>query len=162
MRLVMPPDGWRGWWPAKADGPPLRSTVRHGSRVASWNTWPIWSVVVSTRPELSGCRPEAIRSSVDLTARCAPGCCTAGSRLLVAEPIAEWLVAELAGRTTAMRVGRAIRSGTIWIDAYHHVSAEREIGGLGQSGLGRQQGVEGLLELTETRHLTLDHAPTLL
>ena len=61
----------------------------------------------------------------------------------------------------AWRVGRAIRSGTIWINTYHHFYAEMEVGGFGQSGLGRQQGVEGLLEFTETKHLNFDHAPTL-
>lgn len=61
----------------------------------------------------------------------------------------------------AWRVGRAVRSGTIWINTYHHFYAEAEVGGFGHSGIGRQQGVEGLLEFTETKHLNFDHAATL-
>ena len=56
----------------------------------------------------------------------------------------------------AWRVGRAIRSGTVWINTYHHFYPETEVGGFRQSGLGRQQGLEGLYEFTETKHLNFD------
>jgi betaine-aldehyde dehydrogenase len=61
----------------------------------------------------------------------------------------------------AWRVGRAVRSGTVWINTYHHFYPEAEVGGFRSSGLGRQQGVDGLLEFTETKHLNFDSAPTL-
>jgi betaine-aldehyde dehydrogenase len=61
----------------------------------------------------------------------------------------------------AWRVGRAVRSGTIWVNTYHHFYAEAEVGGFRRSGLGRQQGVEGILEFTETKHLNFDTKPTL-
>ena len=38
---------------------------------------------------------------------------------------------------------------------------EAEVGGFRGSGLGRQQGVNGLLEFTETKHLNFDSAATL-
>jgi betaine-aldehyde dehydrogenase len=56
----------------------------------------------------------------------------------------------------AWRMGRAIEAGTIWINTYHHFYAEMEVGGFKRSGVGRQQGMEGLLEFTETKHLNFD------
>jgi acyl-CoA reductase-like NAD-dependent aldehyde dehydrogenase len=63
--------------------------------------------------------------------------------------------------TRAWRVGRAIEAGTVWINTYHHFYPEAEVGGFKESGLGRQQGVDGLLEFTETKHLNFDGRPTL-
>lgn len=59
------------------------------------------------------------------------------------------------------RMGRAIESGTIWINTYHHFYGETEVGGFKRSGIGRQQGIEGLLEFTETKHLNFDSNPSL-
>jgi betaine-aldehyde dehydrogenase len=56
----------------------------------------------------------------------------------------------------AWRVGRAIRAGTIWVNTYHHFYDEVEVGGFKRSGIGRQQGLEGLYEFTETKHLNFD------
>ena len=61
----------------------------------------------------------------------------------------------------AWRVGRAIRAGTIWINTYHHFYDEAEVGGFKRSGIGRQQGIEGLHEFTETKHLNFDGKPSL-
>ena len=61
----------------------------------------------------------------------------------------------------AWRVGRAIRAGTIWINTYHHFYDEAEVGGFKRSGIGRQQGLEGLYEFTETKHLNFDGTNTL-
>jgi hypothetical protein len=43
----------------------LRSTVRHGSRVASWKTYPSCPAATSTAPELASSNPAASRSRVD-------------------------------------------------------------------------------------------------
>ncbi len=59
------------------------------------------------------------------------------------------------------RVGRAIRAGTIWINTYHHFYDELEVGGYKRSGIARQQGLEGLYEFTETKHLNFDGKATL-
>jgi betaine-aldehyde dehydrogenase len=61
----------------------------------------------------------------------------------------------------AWRVGRSVRAGTIWINTYHHFYDEAEVGGFKRSGIGRQQGLEGLYEFTETKHLNFDGNPTL-
>jgi acyl-CoA reductase-like NAD-dependent aldehyde dehydrogenase len=56
----------------------------------------------------------------------------------------------------AMRVSRAIRSGTVWLNAHLKLLAEAETGGYGQSGLGRLHGVEGLNDFLETKHIYLE------
>jgi betaine-aldehyde dehydrogenase len=61
----------------------------------------------------------------------------------------------------AWRIGRALDAGTVWINTYHHFYSEVEVGGFKRSGIGRQQGVEGLFEFTETKHLNFDGSATL-
>jgi betaine-aldehyde dehydrogenase len=61
----------------------------------------------------------------------------------------------------AWRVGHALRAGTIWINTYHHFYDEAEVGGYKRSGIGRQQGLEGLHEFTQTKHLNFDRNATL-
>ena len=61
----------------------------------------------------------------------------------------------------AWRVGRAIQAGTVWINTYHHFYDEAEVGGYKRSGIGRHQGLEGLHEFTETKHLNFDGKSTL-
>jgi len=53
----------------------------------------------------------------------------------------------------AIRLARKIRAGTVWINAYGKTFAEAEYGGYKQSGIGRERGVEGLLEFTQTKHV---------
>lgn len=61
----------------------------------------------------------------------------------------------------ALRIVRRLRAGTIWVNTYHHFYAEAEDGGFKRSGVGRQQGIEGLYAYTETKHVNFDTAPTL-
>jgi betaine-aldehyde dehydrogenase len=56
----------------------------------------------------------------------------------------------------AMRVSRAIRAGTVWLNSHLRLFAEGETGGYGQSGLGRLHGVEGLNDFLETKHVYLE------
>ncbi|MGY6703179.1 aldehyde dehydrogenase family protein [Roseinatronobacter sp.] len=56
----------------------------------------------------------------------------------------------------AMRVSRAIRAGTVWLNCHSRLFAEGETGGYGQSGLGRLHGVEGLNDFLETKHIYLE------
>lgn len=56
----------------------------------------------------------------------------------------------------AMRVSRAIRAGTVWINSHLRLFAEAETGGYGQSGLGRLHGIEGLHDFLETKHVYLE------
>ncbi len=56
----------------------------------------------------------------------------------------------------AMRASRAIRAGTVWLNAHTRLFAEGETGGYGQSGLGRLHGPEGLADFLETKHIYLE------
>jgi acyl-CoA reductase-like NAD-dependent aldehyde dehydrogenase len=49
-------------------------------------------------------------------------------------------------------VASSILSGTVWINEYHLLSAAAPRGGFKNSGIGRELGLEGVLEMTETRH----------
>ena len=52
---------------------------------------------------------------------------------------------------TAHRVARQLRVGTVWINAYRVVAPNVPFGGFRHSGLGRENGLEAVLEYTETR-----------
>lgn len=56
----------------------------------------------------------------------------------------------------AMRVSRAIRAGTVWLNSHLRLFAEGETGGYGRSGLARLHGLEGLNDFLETKHVYLE------
>jgi betaine-aldehyde dehydrogenase len=56
----------------------------------------------------------------------------------------------------AFRVSRRIRAGTVWVNAYGRTSAETEYGGYKQSGIGRERGLDGLFEFTQSKHIYFD------
>jgi betaine-aldehyde dehydrogenase len=55
-----------------------------------------------------------------------------------------------------LRVSRAIRAGTVWVNSHTRLFAEGETGGYGQSGLGRLHGIEGLNDFLETKHVYIE------
>ncbi len=59
-----------------------------------------------------------------------------------------------------MRVSRAIRAGTVWLNCHSRLFAEGETGGYRQSGLGRLHGIEGLNDFLETKHVYLEAGTT--
>jgi acyl-CoA reductase-like NAD-dependent aldehyde dehydrogenase len=56
----------------------------------------------------------------------------------------------------AKQIGSQIEAGTVWINDYHLLSAAAPRGGFKKSGIGRELGLEGILEYTQTRHLFLN------
>ena len=56
----------------------------------------------------------------------------------------------------ALRMARAIRAGTVWINSHLRLFAEGETGGYGKSGLGRLHGPEGLHDFLETKHIYVE------
>ncbi|MCP3426431.1 aldehyde dehydrogenase family protein [Rothia sp. AR01] len=62
-----------------------------------------------------------------------------------------------AGR--AERVASRLRHGTIWINDFHPYLPQAEWGGMKQSGTGRELGLDGLAEYTETKHIYHNTAP---
>ena len=56
----------------------------------------------------------------------------------------------------AMRVSRAIRTGTVWLNCHNRHMAEAETGGYRESGMGRLHGPEALHDFLETKHIYLE------
>ena len=56
----------------------------------------------------------------------------------------------------AFRVGKKIRSGTVWVNCHSKLTPESETGGYKQSGIGRLHGVEGLNDFMETKNIFID------
>lgn len=52
-----------------------------------------------------------------------------------------------------MRMARALRNGTVWINDHNRMFAEAETGGYRRSGIGRLHGYEGLADFLETKHI---------
>jgi len=61
-----------------------------------------------------------------------------------------------ADKDRAMRVARELRAGTVWINEWHLLSEKAPFGGYKQSGVGREFGMDGLKEYTETKHVHID------
>jgi acyl-CoA reductase-like NAD-dependent aldehyde dehydrogenase len=60
----------------------------------------------------------------------------------------------------AMVVAKQMRTGTVWINEYHLLSVAAPFGGYKQSGIGREFGLEGILEYTEVKHVHVDQTAT--
>lgn len=60
----------------------------------------------------------------------------------------------------AMRVSRAIRTGTVWLNSHNRHMAEAETGGYRESGMGRLHGPEALHDFLETKHIYLEAGQT--
>ncbi|MCR4336584.1 MAG: aldehyde dehydrogenase family protein [Candidatus Omnitrophica bacterium] len=60
----------------------------------------------------------------------------------------------------ANRVSKKLQCGTVWVNIYGGFFPEASFGGYKQSGLGRESGVEGLLEYTQTKHVCTDKTPS--
>ncbi len=56
----------------------------------------------------------------------------------------------------AQSIGRQLRAGTGWINEWHLMSEKAPFGGYKQSGIGREFGIDGLKEYTETKHMHID------
>jgi aldehyde dehydrogenase (NAD+) len=53
----------------------------------------------------------------------------------------------------AIELGHRLRAGTVWINDYHLLNPKYPFGGYRQSGIGREFGLEGLLQWTELKHM---------
>ncbi len=54
------------------------------------------------------------------------------------------------------RVAHALRTGTVWINAYRVVGPDVPFGGFGLSGLGRENGVDAVHEYTQTKAIWVE------
>ncbi len=61
----------------------------------------------------------------------------------------------------AIRLARGLRVGDVWVNTHYVRLAESPFGGVGQSGIGRELGMEGLHEYLESKRICFDSSPTL-
>ncbi|MGD0764855.1 MAG: aldehyde dehydrogenase family protein [Dehalococcoidia bacterium] len=60
--------------------------------------------------------------------------------------------------TTVMRFARGLRAGTVWVNCFHTCGVSNvPFGGYKQSGIGREQGLEGLEIFLETKSVHVNH-----
>ena len=59
----------------------------------------------------------------------------------------------------ADKVAKRLQSGIVWVNTYGGFYNEAPFGGYKQSGFGRELGLEGLLEYTQTKHICTDKTP---
>ncbi|MGY1495785.1 aldehyde dehydrogenase [Streptomyces sp. QTS52] len=62
----------------------------------------------------------------------------------------------------AMRMSKALRAGTVWVNTYRTYSYMVPFGGMKRSGMGREQGIEAVNEYLETKSVMIstdDDAP---
>jgi len=56
-------------------------------------------------------------------------------------------------------IAKELKCGTVWINTYGGFYNEVSFGGYKQSGFGRELGLEGLLEYTQSKHVCTDMTP---
>ncbi len=56
----------------------------------------------------------------------------------------------------ALTMARQLRAGTVWINTYRKLAAAAPFGGFGQSGLGRERGLEGLREYMQSKNVMIE------
>ncbi|RYZ17403.1 MAG: aldehyde dehydrogenase [Myxococcaceae bacterium] len=56
----------------------------------------------------------------------------------------------------AIRMTRAVRAGTVWVNTYRQVAVQAPFGGFKESGYGRERGVESLREFLTTKNVMID------
>jgi acyl-CoA reductase-like NAD-dependent aldehyde dehydrogenase len=60
----------------------------------------------------------------------------------------------------AIRVARRLRVGDVWVNTHYVRLAETPFGGVKQSGIGRELGMEGLDAFFESKRVCIDSSPT--
>ncbi|HET7726356.1 MAG TPA: aldehyde dehydrogenase family protein [Candidatus Limnocylindrales bacterium] len=60
----------------------------------------------------------------------------------------------------AIRIARRLRVGDVWVNTHYVRLAESPFGGVRQSGIGRELGMEGLEAYLESKRVCIDSSPT--
>jgi aldehyde dehydrogenase (NAD+) len=58
----------------------------------------------------------------------------------------------------AIKISNAVRAGTVWVNTYRALSYMSPFGGYKKSGLGRENGVEGMREFLQTKSVWISTA----
>jgi len=56
----------------------------------------------------------------------------------------------------AHRMARALRAGTVWVNAYRAVGPAAPFGGYKDSGIGRENGIQAIAAYTETKTVWIE------
>ena len=59
----------------------------------------------------------------------------------------------------AHRMTRRLRAGTVWVNTYRRTNYATPFGGMKESGLGRENGLDAIYEFTETKSVWIDTGP---
>jgi acyl-CoA reductase-like NAD-dependent aldehyde dehydrogenase len=59
----------------------------------------------------------------------------------------------------AHRMAKRLRAGTVWVNTYRRTNYAMPFGGMKQSGIGRELGIEAIHEYTETKSVWIDTGP---
>jgi (Z)-2-((N-methylformamido)methylene)-5-hydroxybutyrolactone dehydrogenase len=60
----------------------------------------------------------------------------------------------------ALRVSRAIKAGTVWVNTYRAVACQAPFGGTKESGFGRERGQQALNEFMTYKNVMIDYSDT--
>ena len=58
----------------------------------------------------------------------------------------------------ALRFSKGLRAGTVWVNTYRTISPAAPFGGYKKSGIGRERGVDALLEYTQVKNVMIDYS----
>ena len=56
----------------------------------------------------------------------------------------------------AHRMAKRLRAGTVWVNTYRRTNYATPFGGMKESGLGRENGLEAIHEYTEVKSVWID------
>lgn len=57
------------------------------------------------------------------------------------------------------RMARRLQAGTVWVNTYRANNARVPFGGYKQSGIGRENGVEAMIEFSQLKSVVIEHGP---
>jgi aldehyde dehydrogenase (NAD+) len=58
----------------------------------------------------------------------------------------------------AMRMSKALKAGTVWVNTYRAISYMMPFGGMKHSGIGRESGIEAVRQYLETKSVWMSYS----
>jgi (Z)-2-((N-methylformamido)methylene)-5-hydroxybutyrolactone dehydrogenase len=57
------------------------------------------------------------------------------------------------------RVAKRLKAGTVWVNTYRRFAPNMPFGGMKASGIGRENGIDAVLEYTEQKSVWVELSP---